>query len=75
MTLDQFDALNERFASIHKAEMYTARPQSGIGSNYNVGFVRGMAYALTFLGYEVTTDLISGLPQVNPTGVKKGNVE
>ena len=74
MTLDQFDALNEKMRAIYKSESYVTHSASGLSSNYNIGFLRGMVFTLTTLGYEVDTDMVNQMPQVSPTGVEKGNV-
>lgn len=74
MTLDQFDTLNEKMSAIYKSESYVTHSTSGLSSNYNIGFLRGMVFTLITLGYEVDTDMVNQMPQVSPTCVEKGNV-
>lgn len=75
MTLDQFDTLNEKMSAIYKSEFYVTHSASGLSSNYNIGFLRGMVFTLIALGYEVDTDMVNQMPQVSPTSVEKGNIE
>ena len=75
MTLDQFDTLNEKMNAIYKSEFYVTHSASGLSSNYNMGFLRGMMFTLITLGYEVDTDMVNQMPQVSPTSVEKGNIE